>query len=385
LFFTYNSMILLVFLSYFKFFSFSWILKDVGVALFLMYVFIKVKPIKIKFPTFGFFIMYLFMILLIAAHFIANGFDFISLISIRFLFVYLLLILVGFNFGKYFTEKKMFFLIFGIYWFIILVGVLEWINPALVHVYTVGDNIDALRRSGLGYGLGSLFGDRVIFGFVLTYFLIISRIFIKSRSKLFILQIFIFSLVVSTLSKTAIFASMIIILIDLIDYLRSKEKNNILTKAFFVLFLLLSVSFVVFRFNDLINTLFLAVNSADFSTFSGRTDNWSNLDYSILPNFNYVGSSKTLGIGFDVVVDSAFLRMVINFGLLIVIPIIMIIFEFLKNWKNINKTLKYTLLMLLIYSVTVDFYHIVIVVIPMWFSIGYYLYQSKSNKKKKRL
>lgn len=371
-------MIFLVFLSYFSFFSLSWILKDVGVILFLIYSLMLIKPLKIKFPTFGFFIMYLLMILIIAVHFIANGVDPTSLISIRFLFVYLLLILIGFNVGKYFTEKKMFILTYIIYCFIILVGLLEWINPAYVHPYTVGDNINALRRSGLGYGLGSLFGDRVIFGFVLVYFLIINRIFIKSISMLFILQLFIFSLIVSTLSKTAIFIAIVIIFLQLTDYVKS--KNNILVKVFLVVFLLVSVPFMISSSNDLIDTLFLAINSADFGTFSGRTENWSNLDFTILPNFNYVGSSTTLGVGFNVVVDSAFLRMLINFGLLMIMPIAIIAIELLKNWKNLNQTLKHTLLMLSFYAVTVDFYHIVIVIVPMWFSIGFYLYQLKTKK-----
>lgn len=373
----YNIMILLVFLTYFNLFSFSWTFKDMGVSLFLICSLILIKPTKIKFPTFGFFIMYLLMLLIIIANFIANGFNLISLISIRFLFVYLLLILAGFNVGKYFTEKKMFILIYIIYWFIILVGLFEWIDPSYVHLYTVGDNLNALLRSGLGYGLGSIFGDRVIFGFVLVYFLIINRIFITSMLMLFILQLIIFSLIILTLSKTAIFTAIVIILLQLLDYMKS--KSNILIKAFFIVFLLVSVFFAISNFIDVVNTLFLSIKSADFGNLSGRTENWKNLDFTILPNFNYIGSSTLLNDRFNVAVDSAFLRMLVNFGLLMIMPIIIIIIEFLKNWKNLNQTLKYTLLMLTFYSITVDFYHIVIVVVPMWFSIGFYLYQLKTK------
>ncbi len=380
LFFSYHAMLALVFLSYFHFFSFSWVLKDVGVFGFLIYTILKIKPVNIKFPTFGFFMQYLYMFMIIISHFIANGIDLTSLISIRFLFVYFMLILIGFNVGKYFTEKKVFSLIYVIYWFIILIGVLEWFYPSIVYAYTVGDNIHALQRTGLGIGLGSIFGSRVAFGFVLTYFLIIAPIFFKSRTKLFILQMSIFSLIVLTLSKTAIFTSSAIIIIDLLIYMKVKEKNSILKKISFILLLLMSLLFILFNSNDIVDTFFLAVTNSDFSTFSGRTDNWNNLQYSLLPNLYYVGTSTNLGVGFDVVVDSAFLRMLINFGLLSILPITIIVIELVRNWKNINIRFKYILLMILLYSVTVDFYHIAIVTVPLWFSIGFYLYQLKSKR-----
>jgi len=382
----YNLMILAVFISYFKFSSFNWVLKDVGVGLFLIYFFTKIKPVKLEFPSRGFVMMYIIMILLIASHFIVYGFNLVALISIRFLFVYLLLILAGFNLGKYFTEKNMFYLIYIIYWFITIIGVIEIISPDFVRGYSVGDDIYRLYRSGQGYGLGSIFGDRVIFGFVLTYFLVIGHVFIKSKNKLLLFQALVFSLVVLTLSKTAIFTSAIIIAIDVINYLKSsKKESNILVKLIFILFLFLVILFFTFEAQNIIEPLMSSINSANFTTLSGRTDSWSRLDFSLLPNFYYIGSSSLLDINAEVVVDNAFLRIVTNFGALIIIPIVIIVFELLRNWRNINEILKYTFLIILLYSVTVDFYHIVIVVVPMWFSIGFYMYTLKNNKKKKRM
>ncbi len=226
-------------------------------------------------------------------------------------------------------------------------------------------------RTGLGVGLTSIFGSRVVFGFMIVYTIVLCRVFFRRRSHVLALEMFLLPIVFLTLSRTAIITAVILVSVDIA---RAAHKKRSIVSWIFLLIMLALLGIILSTSDFVASSLDAFARSirAVDSSLSGRTDLWYGIlasKLSIAPNFEAFGSLGYLDIRLGVA-DNSLVRILVNYGLFSIIPMLLLVFDFLKRWKRFPEYMKYSIIMLALYSVTVDVFHILQVMAPLWLSFG---------------
>lgn len=310
-----------------------------------------------------------------------DGFSLQLLASIRFIFLYPILILVGVNSRGSFKIRDVFILPWLLGIIASCFGFLEMLNPQLLSIFRtsfLGEVINVYNyRSGLGYGLTSIFGDRVVFGFVLVYTMVLNRVFIPNRFFVVLVDVFILSLVSMTLSRTAIITSTILLLFDTVNLLKFKTRLETLISILSIITVLLLMLPNLFIVQKALDDFLRSLSAIDKS-LSGRTDLWANSlkqKLSIWPNFKAFGSYSYLDIYLGPA-DNSLLRLIVNYGWPFIVPLAFMGGEIIRCWKRYPEVIKYSIIMFMLYSVTVDVFHILQVMVPFWLSLGLYITSS---------
>ncbi|MEZ8402371.1 hypothetical protein AB6C70_05550 [Vibrio splendidus] len=373
----YKLLVTLVFFTYLDFIPYSWALKDIGVILFIAYFFLTFDFKSIRLPSLSLAYLYISMLLVVLANVFLYGLNPIIMISIRFLFIYPLLIIVGYNLSGYFSEKTLFNPIAFYSLIVIFVALLEIFIPDAVHaIFSSETKMKALYRTGAGYGLGSIFSDRVALGLCLVLAQVFSRLYL-SENKMIVASLFIFMLVSLTLNKTAMVCSSVILLKDVLKPVflsRSSALKKVSSIYLLVCVFLLSLVF----FNESYIALFTSIADANFFTLSGRTTIWQSLDISIQPNFFAVGASSFSEN--KMVLDNAFIRFVITYGLLIIPALLSVLIVCLVSYRGSNEILNLLVLILVFLAMTIDLFAQAFFITPIWFVLGCYINSDFRNR-----
>lgn len=211
--------------------------------------------------------------------------------------------------------------------------------------------------------------------------MVIIRIFVKRKFLILFFNLFVFSIVVFTLSRTAIITSLIILLRDFIIVVKHKKSIQIWAGFFFGLFLTITLLAFSQFLNEILSTFCKAISAIDL-TMSGRTTLWDTIlkngIISLKPQFGNIGSFQFLSQE-KVVVDNTLLRLFGDYGLSLLLPLCLLLSFALKQWRKLPEIIKLNLFMLALYSITVDFLHILPVMIPSWIAIGFYFNRTRNK------
>lgn len=368
------------------------LLKDIVIILSVLYCFI----IDTTFESRIFLYLFLVATLMIIFTIVVGNINTMSIINIRFVYIYPLLMHVGRLLSKRSIKLDYMFKFMNYYYlFVAIGGLIEFLNPSffyqIVKFINPAHDINSLLRGGLGFGLGSWYGSRQLLAIDMCLALIIGYETIKRKnSKILIFSIYLFNIAMS-LSRTGIITS--IILIIFLGIMKLKNIINIkklnLKSIIGTIVLLIALTLYICFSKD--NIILAALDKMLFSlskmdkTMSGRTDiikEFLTLGIDIFPKFDALGNSKfastnnSYGIGNTA--DNSFLRLFISYGSAFVIP------YFIVCIRLIYKSIKYkdimfvaVLILYFVAGITFDLYHMVTIIVPIWIIVGYKLEESR--------
>jgi len=372
---------LIVIISPFMGAGMSWIIREPLFVIFLLFFFFRNPLRKFSFGSKGLFMISLYASMAVTFSVVFGGFSLQLLASMRFVFLYPILILVGVNSKNLFKIKDVFIFPWLLGIIASCLGVLEILNPQLLSAFRtsfLGETINVSNfRSGLGYGLTSIFGSRVVFGFVLVYTMILNRVFIPKRFFVILVNMYLISLVAMTFSRTAIITSIILLLLDVVSLLRFRIRLGTLVSTLSIIAVLLLILPRLFIVQKALDDLLRSLRAVDVS-LSGRTDLWaSNLQQklSIWPNFKAFGSYSYFDIYLGPA-DNSLLKLIINYGWPFIVPMVLMAEEIIHHWRRYPEVIQYSIIMFILYSVTVDVFHILQVMFPFWLSLGLHVTSS---------
>jgi len=352
----------------------SWQLREPIFFLFLLFFFMRHLTRKFIFASSSVFLFYIYATISFGYNLLIGN-ALVSFAASRFVYIYPLLFLVGMNFREKLMDKDVLALPFLLGLISSCFGIIEFIFPESVTIFSrnvIGKQmLISNYRTGLGFGLTSVFGSRVIFGFMIVYTIVLCRAFFRRRSHILALEMILLMLVFLTLSRTAIITAVTLVSIDIVRAIPKKRS----TISWIFLMIVLAILGIFLSTSDFVASsldAFVRSIQAIDSSFSGRTDLWYGIlttKLSMAPNFEAFGSLSYLDTKLGVA-DNSLIRIVVNYGLISIILIILLAFDVLKRWKYFPEYIKYSLLMLAMYSVTVDVFHILQVMAPLWLSLG---------------
>lgn len=349
----------------------SWVVREPAYFLFLSIFLLKTFSHKLTFGSISIFLLFIYSSLAFIFSMLTENIPTILATS-RFVYLYPILFLVGLNWRDNLRDKNVLFFPFIIGLFSSLVGVIEFFYPQILTIFSVNNKLNISNyRTGLGYGLTSIFLSRVVFGFVLVYTMVISRIFVKNRLYLLLLEIYLFILVNLTLSRTAIIAYVILVLLDIVTEITKKVKIKEVIVVQIIIISFISIFFVSDFVSYSWEKFIISIEHIDPS-LSGRTGAWKEIlvnELSLAPNFMAFGSLSYFDMKLGVA-DNSFIMLLVNYGWPFVILFCLLILDFIKGWKRFPTYIKYSIIMLVLYSVTVDIFHILQVMGPLWISLG---------------
>jgi hypothetical protein len=234
-------------------------------------------------------------------------------------------------------------------------------------------------RSGIGIGITSLFLDRVSFGFMLNFGLLIAPQYIRNTLCRILINVITIVLIISSLSRTAIITATVMFIIR---FIIDKEDRRSIITTIILLFMLFSLFITNTKINNLYSLLLNAINTID-ATGSGRTIIWADRmrEVSILPNFIHVGSSKYIGVNVGSL-DNSYLRLLLDYGVVVLVALILLVNPFLKQNRKISRDKLLPSVVILSYSATVDIFHMFFVMVPFYFSLGILYSMEKSSYEK---
>jgi hypothetical protein len=370
----FNILYIITFLSFWLGSGFTWLLRDPLVLLLVARV-LWIRGLRTKVGSRVIFIFYLYLIVSVITYFLTFGVSLEAISAIRFNMMYLFLFLFGLNFHDYLEPQRLLFVAFIVGLICILLGFVEIYLPELltaIRFAIIGTTSKTgLMRSGLGVGIGSVFGSRVYFGMVLCFTMAISPLFVKRTRVLFLL--FCLIVVSFTYSRTAIVTASTIFSFELMSSLR----RNLSLRRAILIFVALAVLAMIFVFmptlNEAIDRYWRSITAMDI-TLSGRTGLWKELFQdraSIFPNLKAFARSSFINIDMGVS-DNAILNLAVTYGYLIVVPLVGITIGIIVKIKYLNEVARRLIILVAFYSVTVDFYFIALVTIPLWTVLGVY-------------
>jgi hypothetical protein len=316
---------------------------------------------------------------------IVNGNVIQSIVTIRFVLLYPLLVLLGGRIYKNSEDIGKLIKIVNIYVIIVAIfGIFEMLNPIDFYSFIAKYNqnyVGSLYRSGIGFGLGSIYGERVLFavtlclGIVLLNFSHTEIVDNSSMDKILrrILSLTYLMLIIFTVNRTAILTALIICL-----YYVFVKKHKISFANALMVILILTTTIIIIGFtpifDEVLHKLGVSVSAIDI-TLSGRTDNWISFmknKASVMPNFIAFGKSeqfnKYLGAA-----DSLYIKLIVSYGF-ISIPILSLAFLKLIVISIISKNelLIALLIMFFLLSISLDTTTMIGMAIPVYIIAGYY-------------
>ncbi len=370
--------------------GFSWIIRDLLFVFFCFFYFFHRNLLALPIINyhFGLLIIYIFIAMVIS--FATSENRLVTVAGMRFsLFYPVVLIVVGACQSDKLNEKQLYTLPLLLSLIVLLFTIIETFNPDWVSSFKITFWGEPLKvrsfRHGIGIGLTSLFTTRVQLGFSLVYFMVFVRVFVEKRIFILICNLFTFSLVVLTLSRTAIIVSLIILIWDFTNNTSTRIKRKSILPHLVLLF------FVPIILGLSINTVFVQevlqafLNSTVLleETMEARLLKWEfffqNNVISWKPQFGVFSHLSYLSIE-SFVADNTLIRLLGDYGFIFIVPLFLIAISIIKRWNKFPEVFKLTLFVFSFYSVTVDILHMVQVMIPIWFSLGYYLNKTEIRK-----
>ncbi len=352
----------------------SWILREPIFLVFLLFFFVRHLTRSFIFGSSSVF-LFSFYAAISFGYSLFTGNALVNFAASRFVFLYPILFLVGINYREKLSDKDVLILPFLLGLISSCFGILEFFYPKSLTIFSqsfLGEQMLVSNyRTGLGVGLTSIFGSRVVFGFMIVYTIVLCRVFFRRRSHVLALEMFLLPIVFLTLSRTAIITAVILVSVDIA---RAAHKKRSIVSWIFLLIMLALLGIILSTSDFVASSLDAFARSirAVDSSLSGRTDLWYGIlasKLSIAPNFEAFGSLGYLDIRLGVA-DNSLVRILVNYGLFSIIPMLLLVFDFLKRWKRFPEYMKYSIIMLALYSVTVDVFHILQVMAPLWLSFG---------------
>lgn len=349
--------------------DFDWLVRESSLVL-LIIVAITVKNKRFRFVSWEFSLLFLYSVMMVIISLILDNSGFVLLSSLRFVFLYPLLFFIGVNSaGQLKLEAILVFpYLFGIA--TMFLGILELINPILLSSIRTGTAL-GLIRSGLGVGIGSIFGDRIVFGFTICFTSAISRIFLK-KSYIVLFDTVALVLSIYTLNRTSMIVMTAILSYDLLMIILAYMMT--ISRLLTALVISLAVVILFYKssfMGDSVSKFMFALREADI-TLSGRTIMWREdaaALLSIAPNFSAFGNYSRLGIRMATS-DNSYFRILINYGILVLVPVLAVIWKLLSVFRKLSSPAKAMIFAIAMFSLTIDVFHILNIMIPFWFSLG---------------
>ncbi|WP_099328039.1 hypothetical protein [Clostridium paraputrificum] len=369
------------------------LMKDLIIIVSIIYCFIIDRTFESK----SFVYIFLYALAMIIFTVITGKINMMAIINIRFIFIYPLMIHVGRVLGKKNVNFDVVYKILNYYYAFLVVGaVLEFIAPEILRDIAILINpeyqSEQLIRSGLGIGLGTWYGSRQMLAMDMCMAIVVLNKTCKNEYlKLIISLVYVF-VIAMTLNRTGMISAIFLILLIFIYrkkkyYKISKGKILLIYALICVLILfttLVENNFIIITIEKMVNSL----GKIDL-TMSGRTDiikNYLQSESLIFPKIDAIGRSDyaiandTYGIG--TTADNSILRLVISYGILFIIPYIIVCLRVIYGALK-SKDLFYIQILSLYFvaGIAFDLFHMVTVIIPIWMIIGYTLENERERRK----
>lgn len=352
----------------------SWIVREPAVLLFIAMTLLATGS-HLRFPSLAVFLLLAYGLAVFVIGMALDPEPIVQLAASRFVVFYPFLLLVGYNLCGRITQKQILLpaFLFGI--LCVLGGLLEATMPTVFAVVTRGRlPVDInLYRTGLGLGLGSIVGSRVDFGMLLVLTIAVAPLFVKSRLLLGLFECVCAVLVALTLNRTAIVTTGIVLVFrGAVLHHRTGYKPIASLAAACTLaagLVILSHTPLGLRFVD---DLSASLRMMDL-TLSGRTANWA--DFLRAKKVLFAPDLKAFGVltvtdEWLGVADNALLKYVATLGLPVLVPLVLAAFSVARRFNRMTLVGQSLIVMLLAYSVTLDWWHMAFVVVPSFLVIG---------------